>query len=159
VLRFGGSVSSTAYASRTGSGAVLLRSDASHGADQQQGDTIPNPGNAPERDPTPEATRVLRAKYLDWCSAQVADHFVALSPEEIFELAERAAGEGPSVPGRSLSSSGAAGDLSDLRSLVELLTGVLADQLELPDFEAWLEFYERNPAAVEERLIGFWKEP
>jgi hypothetical protein len=38
------------------------------------------------------------------------------------------------------------------------VTGVLADQLELPDFEAWLKLYEQNPAAVEERLLGFWKE-
>jgi hypothetical protein len=89
----------------------------------------------------------------------VADHFLALSPEEIFELAERAAREDQRSLGRSLSASGEAGGLSELRSLVELVTGVLADQLELPDFEAWLVLYEQNPAAVEERLLGFWKEP
>jgi hypothetical protein len=89
----------------------------------------------------------------------VADHFLALSPEEIFELAERAAREDQRILGRSLSASVAAGELSELRSLVELVTGVLADQLELPDFEAWLKLYEQNPAAVEERLLGFWKEP
>jgi hypothetical protein len=89
----------------------------------------------------------------------VADHFVALSPEEIFELSERAAREDQRILGRSLSASGEAGELSELRSLVELVTGVLADQLELPDFEAWLKLYEQNPAAVEERLLGFWKEP
>jgi hypothetical protein len=38
--------------------------------------------------------------------------------------------------------------------VVELVTGVLADQLELPDFEAWLKLYEQNPAAVEDRLLG-----
>jgi hypothetical protein len=88
----------------------------------------------------------------------VADHFLALSPEEIFELAERAAREDQGILGRSLSASGEAGDPSELRSVVELVTGVLADQLELPDFEAWLKLYEQNPAAVEERLLGFWKE-
>jgi hypothetical protein len=112
---------------------------------------------------------VLRAKYLDWCSAQLADHFLALSPEEIFELAERAAQEGPEGPGRSLSSlpeegspggaSAEAGEEhSELRSLVELLTGVLAEQLNLPTYEEWLELYAADPAAVEDRLIGFWKE-
>jgi hypothetical protein len=88
----------------------------------------------------------------------VADHFLALSPEEIFELAERAAREDQGILGRSLSASGEVGDRSELRSVVELVTGVLADQLELPDFEAWLKLYEQNPAAVEERLLGFWKE-
>jgi hypothetical protein len=88
----------------------------------------------------------------------VADHFLALSPEEIFELAERAAREDQGTLGRSLSASGEAGDPSELRSVVELVTGVLADQLELPDFEAWLKLYEQNPAAVEDRLLGFWKE-
>jgi hypothetical protein len=88
----------------------------------------------------------------------VADHFLALSPEEIFELAERAAREDQGVLGRSLSASGEAGAASEVRSVVELVTGVLADQLELPDFEAWLKLYEQNPAAVEERLLGFWKE-
>jgi hypothetical protein len=88
----------------------------------------------------------------------VADHFLALSPEEIFELAERAAREDQGILGRSLSASGEAGGPSKLRSVVELVTGVLADQLELPDFEAWLKLYEQNPAAVEDRLLGFWKE-
>jgi hypothetical protein len=111
---------------------------------------------------------VLRAKYLDWCSAQLADHFLALSPEEIFELAERAAQEGPEGPGRSLSSSpgegsggapaDAADEHSELRSLVEAVTGVLAEQLELPTYEEWLELYAADQAAVEDRLIGFWKD-
>jgi hypothetical protein len=101
--------------------------------------------------------RVLRAKYLDWCSAQVADHFVALSPDEIFELAERAAQENPGVSGRSLSTSEDQ-DFSSYRLVVEQVTEVLARQLELPDFAAWLELYERDPKAVEARLLGFWKE-
>ena len=45
----------------------------------------------------PEAGRVLRAKYLDWCSARIADRFLRLTPEEIYKLAERASeGEGDS---------------------------------------------------------------
>jgi hypothetical protein len=101
---------------------------------------------------------VLRAKYLDWCSAQVADHFLALSPEEIFELAERAAHEDPADPGRSLSSSAEGAELPDLKTLVERVTGVLAEQLELPDFESWVKLYEEDPAGVEDDLIGFWRE-
>jgi hypothetical protein len=99
---------------------------------------------------------VLRAKYLDWCSAQVADHFLALSPTEIFELAERAARD-REVSGR-LSSSGEGDDLQSYRNLVEQVTEVLWQQLELPSFEEWLELYRANPESIEERLIGFWRE-
>lgn len=35
----------------------------------------------------PVDDRVLRAKYLDWCSARVAERFLALTPDQIFELA------------------------------------------------------------------------
>lgn len=100
----------------------------------------------------------MRAKYLDWCSAQVADYFVALTPEEIFDLAERAGREDPVLPPRPLSSSGGGLDLTTYREMVERVTGVLAEQLSLPDFDAWLELYRRDPAAVEARLLGFWKE-
>lgn len=101
--------------------------------------------------------RVHRAKYLDWCSAQVADHFLALSPDEIFELAERAGREDAESSGRSLSAS-AEDELASYRAMVERVTGVLARQLDLPGFEEWMEMYRQNPAAVEAQLLGFWKE-
>ncbi len=31
--------------------------------------------------------RIRRAKYLDWCSARLAEQFLDLSPEQIYELA------------------------------------------------------------------------
>lgn len=100
---------------------------------------------------------MLRAKYLDWCSAQVADHFLALSPTEIFELAERAARDSE-VSGR-LSSSGAGDDdVQSYRRLVEQVTEVLWQQLDLPSFEEWWELYRQNPDAIEERLLGFWRD-
>ena len=43
----------------------------------------------PSRDADPE--KVLRAKYLDYCSAQVADILLLLSPDEMFVLAQDAA--------------------------------------------------------------------
>jgi hypothetical protein len=118
--------------------------------------TIPRKGSA--SDPAdPGQERVLRAKYLDWCSARVADHFLALSPDEIFELAERAAETDGKVGSHPLSASWSE-DPSSYRAVVERVTGVLADQLDLPTFEAWLELYRSDPAGVESELLGFWKE-
>ena len=37
-----------------------------------------------------ESPEVLRAKYADYCSAQVADLLLYLSPDEIYLLAQRA---------------------------------------------------------------------
>jgi hypothetical protein len=77
-----------------------------------------------------------------------------LTPEEIFELGERAVQEGHGVPVRPFSSVDT--DLSTYRAVVERVTGVLAEHL--PGFEEWLELYRADPAVVEERLLGFWKE-
>ena len=49
-----------------------------------------------------EPEEVLRAKYLDFCSAQVADILLLLSPDEMFVLAQdasREAGGSESAPG------------------------------------------------------------
>jgi hypothetical protein len=144
-------------------------------------DTIRHPRNGSGSSPDGAEARVLRAKYLDWCSAQVADHFLALSPEEIYELAERATQAEREAGGRSLpaSGAGAAGEavpggaaagameggaaagteaLASYREMVERVTNVLADQLGLPDYERWLELYRTDPAGVEAHLLGFWKE-
>jgi hypothetical protein len=43
------------------------------------------------------ASRVLEAKYLDWCSARLADRFLRLSPDEIYALAEEGS-PGDAVP-------------------------------------------------------------
>lgn len=132
--------------------------------------TIRNPGKPTETSPHADEDRVLRAKYLDWCSAQVADHFLALSPDEIFELAERAS-QGDATPDRGASvlsdvSSDAvvttvvepADELSSYRAVVQRVTEVLTQQLELPAFDEWLELYRTNPEAVEARLLGFWRD-
>jgi hypothetical protein len=116
----------------------------------------------PKKGSTPKAAdagdeRVLRAKYLDWCSARVADHFLALSPDEIFELAERAAETDDGIGGHPLSASWRE-DLSSYRVVVERVTGVLAEQLDLPSYDQWLELYRQDPAGVEAELLGFWKD-
>lgn len=122
---------------------------------------------------------VLRAKYLDWCSARLADHFLRLTPGEIYELAQEAAdaGEG-SVPGWQVAGALAAGGEDSLpadgrlamaregsvrpaasyRTLVERVTGELAARLSIPSFEQWMESYRASPGRFDEELLGFWKE-
>jgi len=121
--------------------------------------------------------RILRAKYLDWCSARVADRFLALTPDEIYELAEKATHGRPLVanPVASLSSISSSSDtaldwqnpldpntaLSDaepFRALVAKVTEVLADRIGLPTFEEWSAAYQESPADFDGDLLGFWKE-
>ncbi len=95
----------------------------------------------------PDATaaeRVLRAKYLDWCSARVADRLFKLRPEEIYELAGAlVVGEEPS---------------GDFRAIVGRLTEEMTRQMGLPDFTQWRMLYEESPAPFDEDMIGFWRE-
>lgn len=44
----------------------------------------------------PGAIEVLWAKYLDWCSAQIADRFVQMSPDAIYGLAYEAGADAAS---------------------------------------------------------------
>lgn len=87
---------------------------------------------------------VLRAKYLDWCSARVADRLFRLPPEQIFELTS-ALGTGME-PG------------ADFRAIVGALTEELKRDLDLPGFDAWRAGYERDPQPFEADMIGFWRE-
>lgn len=120
--------------------------------------------------------RVLRAKYLDWCSARVADRFLALTPDEIYELAEEATQGQPDSAGprASLSSFSAvnghevdwrsaldpsiATREAEFRALVAKVTEVLADRIGLPTFEEWSTAYQESPSDFDSDLLGFWKE-
>jgi hypothetical protein len=125
---------------------------------------------------------ILRAKYLDWCSARIAERFLALSPDEIYQLAERAT-HGPAdmaSPLPLLSSlnfpnttepdwhaaidqavTAVADDDSEsatFRILVARVTEVLADEMELPTFEEWSAAYTEAPEDFDGDMLGFWKE-
>lgn len=93
-----------------------------------------------------EPLDILRAKYLDYCSAQVADLLLYLSPDEIYLLAQRAHRE----QGRS-------GDLSYME-MVQLATDWLARKVHLPPFELWLEDYREHPDRYDEYLLGLWQD-
>ena len=106
-----------------------------------------------------EDLSVLRSKYHDWCSARVADRFVELSPEEIYELAS---GESsPEDETRTASAPGGAGAVSlsaGYSEMVRRVTEVLATGMDLPSFEDWLESYRRDPARYEKEMLGFWRD-
>src|SRR5690606_20966961 len=99
----------------------------------------------------PADERILRAKYLDWCSARVADRFLALTPDQIYDLAHVS---GPDPSART--EDGAQGAVT-YRELVARVTEVLAGRVGLPSYEAWLAEYERAPARCEAGLLGLWK--
>jgi hypothetical protein len=122
--------------------------------------------------------RILRAKYLDWCSARVAERFLALTPDEIYELAEQATSGQPGAgePEASLSSllpangqeldwrtafdpsTAATSEAEPFRGLVAKVTEVLADRIALPTFEEWSAAYLESPEDFDSDLLGFWKE-
>lgn len=91
----------------------------------------------------PEA--VLRAKYLDYCSAQVADLLLLLSPDEIYVLAQDAHRKG-----------GQPGELSYGR-MVQLATASVSRKAVLPPFEVWAEDYQQNPERYDAYLMGLWR--
>lgn len=92
-----------------------------------------------------EPLEVLRAKYLDYCSAQVADLLLYLSPDEIYLLAHRAYRE-----------EGEEGDLT-YGEMVRIATDWLSKKVALPPFEVWLEDYRANPDSYEEYFLGLWE--
>jgi len=92
-----------------------------------------------------EPRRVLHAKYLDYCSAQVADMLLYLSPDEIYLLAHRAHIEG-----------GGEGELT-YGEMVRIATDWLSERVSLPPFELWVEDYQAHPERYDEYLMGLWK--
>ena len=92
-----------------------------------------------------DSEEVLRAKYLDYCSAQVADILLLLSPDEMFVLAQDAARE-----------SGVPGDLG-YEEIVTLATERVSRKLALPPFEAWVMDYRAHPERYDQYLMGLWE--
>ena len=104
----------------------------------------------PDRHPKSESggrepEEVLRAKYHDYCSAQVADILLLLSPDEMYVLAQDAA-----------RASGAVEEMSYDR-IVALAMERVSEKLALPPFEMWVEDYRNNPERYDQYLMGLWE--
>ena len=93
----------------------------------------------------PSEDALLRAKYTEYCSAQLADLLLYLSPDEIFVLAEKAA----HVRGRPE-------DVSYL-AMVEVATEWLSARVALPPFDVWATDYRAHPDRYEDYLLGLWE--
>ncbi|HEX7090708.1 MAG TPA: hypothetical protein VF192_11280 [Longimicrobiales bacterium] len=129
----------------------------------------------------PADEKILRAKYLDWCSAQVADRFLQLTPDEIYQLAHGApAGSGGIGSNRALRAEGPGADGSlpgaalspvavlsipepeapglSFRALVQRVTEALTASMALPPFEQWVASYRAAPERFESEMLGFWED-
>lgn len=99
----------------------------------------------PDRPAQGESIEVQRAKYLDYCSAQLAEILLYLSPDEIYTIAQRAARE-----------SDISGSASYDR-IVQVATRWLSRKVALPPFEVWVEDYLAHPDRYEEYFMGLWE--
>ncbi len=90
---------------------------------------------------------VLRAKYLDFCSARLTEVFLSLSEERIYRLVEEAAREANLQVGTL-----------NFQTMVRLVTQKLEQSVPLPDFRTWAEEYSADPARFDEHLLGLWKD-
>jgi hypothetical protein len=99
--------------------------------------------------PAPEdgEESVLRRKYLDYCSARLAEVLLRLSADEMYVLADAAAREAGIGDARSLS----------YDRIVRLATERLSRQTDLPTFEQWTEAYRKDPDRFEGDLLGLWE--
>lgn len=89
---------------------------------------------------------VLRAKYLDYCSARICDVFMGLDAEQVFELAKAAEQK-----------AGAAQGTLSFREIASVLVDQLYEDMALPDFNAWAADYRKDPEAYDPYLLGLWK--
>ena len=89
---------------------------------------------------------ILKAKYHDYCSSQVADLLLFLTPDEIYVVAEKAARERSDVSGDD-----------SFAHMVQGATNWLAERAGLPSFDTWLEDYRRDPESYEEHFMGLWE--
>ena len=87
----------------------------------------------------------LRDKYVDYCSAQIAEYLLLLSPDEIYLLAREAH-----------LAKGMTGEPS-YEDLVKLAQGGVSKRLALPSFDEWLIEYNENTGKYEDGFLALWE--
>lgn len=93
-----------------------------------------------------EAAEVLRAKYHDYCSAQLADLVLYLTPDEMYLLARKVARDRIDDPT----------ELS-YAYLVGLATEWLSRKVMLPPYDVWVRDYREHPELYEDYFMGLWE--
>ncbi|HEX2190791.1 MAG TPA: hypothetical protein VHG51_17920 [Longimicrobiaceae bacterium] len=94
----------------------------------------------------------LRTRYTDWCSARIAEHLLALSPEEVFLLSERGV---PSDAAPTPNPASGSFSLPSRYSRAERSIQAAHAELGLPTFEDWKAEYARDPARFDADILGF----
>jgi len=89
---------------------------------------------------------ILRAKYLDYCSARISEVFLTLTDEHTYQLMEEAAREA-ALPAGTLS----------FQAMMQLVTRKLRTSVPLPDLETWIEEYTEDPDRYDPFLLGLWE--
>ncbi len=106
----------------------------------------PDVASGPESEQA-DSDPVLRAKYADFCSAQLTEVFLSLSDERIYEIVQEEA--------RAQDVTAAA---IGFRAMVRLATKRLRESVPLPDFETWKRDYEADPERYDRYLLGLWRQ-
>ena len=106
---------------------------------------MPEAERSPSGGRSAEPEEILKAKYLDYCSFQVAEILLLLTPDEMYVLAQDAARD-----------AGLSGELG-YDEIVRLATERVSGKLALPPFDVWSRDYRANPEDYEEYLMGFWE--
>jgi hypothetical protein len=100
---------------------------------------------SPPRQVVDESEAVLRDKYLDYCSAQLADILLYLTPDEIYLVAYKASRD-----------AGAPGEVTYM-SMMQVATEWLSSRVVLPPFEVWIVDYRDHPDLYEAYFMGLWE--
>ncbi len=107
-----------------------------------------DPGKAvPKEEGKASSDPVLRAKYLDYCSARVAEVLLRLSADDMYLLAQEVARESGEVHK----------EVPSFGTIVRLATERITRELSLPDFPDWMREYKKNPEGFEREMIGLWE--
>ncbi|HEV2148182.1 MAG TPA: hypothetical protein VGR37_12330 [Longimicrobiaceae bacterium] len=100
----------------------------------------------------PHLDQELRTKYSDWCSARIAEHLLALSPEDVFLLSERGAlSDATPTPDEASGSFSFRSGYSPAERTIR----AAFEELGLPPFAEWAAEYTRDPDRFERDLLGF----